>query len=72
MHLPGKAMAGAGTGKAIRDVGRLTKTYGGMASDWAKMSSKKYRAPDGRVFETHWYENEIIGRRVEFKTKLLK
>lgn len=72
MHLPGNAMAGAGSKVVLRDVGRLVKTYGGKASDWAKMSSKKYQALDGREFETHWYQNMRSGKRVEFKTQLVK
>lgn len=51
-------MAGAGSDKAIRDVGRLVSTYGGSAAEWKKQSgivnSAKY------TFDIHWYELEVV------------
>jgi hypothetical protein len=66
----GTAVIGAGTRTPLRDAPRLAENYGGAAEDWAKMTSKNYSGPDGRQFETHWYENTKTGERVEYKTKL--
>ena len=49
---------------------RLAQRYGGHASDWVKKTSKSVYKQNGRVFETHWYENLATGRRVEYKVKL--
>ena len=64
----GVPVAGAGTNTRLRDSNRLANEHGGNASDWAKRSSSQHRAPDGRAFETHWYENGATGQRVEPKT----
>jgi len=36
---------------------------------WAKMTSTAYKAPDGTIMQTHWYENIKTGQRVEYKLK---
>ena len=65
----GLPIAGRGTNTVLRDSPRLAAKYGGQPGEWAKMSSSSYTGADGRVFETHWYENGVTGQRVEFKTK---
>jgi hypothetical protein len=55
--------------KPLRAADRLAETYGGNSADWSKMSSSSYTGPDGRMFETHWYENIVEGIKTEFKTK---
>lgn len=65
----GTPLSGAGTSTPLRDAERLAEQYGGNASDWSKMGSTSYTGSDGRIFETHWYENDITGVRTEFKTK---
>lgn len=67
----GKAIAGAGTNSILRDSGRLSAQYGGAGADWAKMTSASYSSKDGLIIETHWYENLVTGKRVEFKTKII-
>ncbi|WP_164831617.1 RHS repeat-associated core domain-containing protein, partial [Salinivibrio socompensis] len=64
----GVSVAGAGSKTLLRDSKRLANEYGGNTSDWSKRSSLKHTAPDGRKFETHWYENSTTGQRVEPKT----
>ncbi len=64
----GISVAGAGSKTLLRDSKRLASEYGGNTSDWSKRSSLKHTAPDGRKFETHWYENSATGQRVEPKT----
>ena len=65
----GTPIAGAGTSTPLREAERLAEQYGGNASDWSKMGSTSYTGSDGRIFETHWYENDVTGARTEFKTK---
>ena len=64
----GVPIAGAGSKTPLRGSNRLANEYGSNASDWAKRSSTRHKAPDGRSFETHWYENSVTGQRVEPKT----
>ncbi len=64
----GVPIAGHGTKTELRKAEKLADEYGGDASDWAKKSSTQYTAPDGRKYETHWYENSVTGQRVEQKT----
>lgn len=64
----GTAIAGSGSSVALRDSGRLATTYGGNAADWSKMTSSAYRAGDGSVVSTHWYENAANAIRVEYKS----
>lgn len=71
MYGPGVPIAGAGHHVPVRAADRLAEAYGGTPGDWTKMSSKQYASPDGRTFETHWYENSQTGERVEPKTKLV-
>jgi hypothetical protein len=65
----GTVMAGAGavSGRQIDDVNRLVATYGGKATEWAKMTTKVREAGGARI-SVHWYENIATGQRVEFKT----
>jgi RHS repeat-associated protein len=69
-----RVIAGAGhaRGKAINDIARFVETYGGKASDWAKMSGRSFKSSTGKQIEVHWYENVLSGERYEFKTKLVK
>ncbi len=58
------------TGRAIRDVRRLSKVYG--KARWRKLKGvATLRLKDGsvRTAEVHWYEAHGIGRK-EFKLKL--
>ena len=66
----GRAIAGAGTDTLLRDAPRLAATYGGEASDWAKVSSSVYKAADGLIVETHAYLNTVTKQIVEFKSKV--
>lgn len=50
---------------------RLAQQYGGKATDWVKKTSSPF-SKNGKMFETHWYENLSTGQRVEFKTKLIQ
>jgi RHS repeat-associated protein len=68
MAAKGESIAGAGAQKALKDAGRLASTYGGKAADWAKMTSKAFRAGDGSVISTHWYENVASAIKVEYKS----
>jgi len=68
----GKAIAGAGTEVPLREADRLSKTYGGNPSQWAKKTSSSFTVPDGARFETHWYENAKTGQRIEYKTKIIE
>ncbi|MDE0547410.1 hypothetical protein [Microbacterium sp. C7(2022)] len=67
----GTRIIGAGTGRALlsQTTTRLTSQYGGVADDWAKMTSSSFTARNGLTIETHWYENLSNGLRVEPKTK---
>jgi hypothetical protein len=67
----GTPIIGAGTNRALlpQTSGRLASHYGGVADDWAKMTSSTYTARNGFTIETHWYENLANGLRVEPKTK---
>jgi hypothetical protein len=59
------------TGRGIRELARLRKTYG--PGRWRKMKGvARVRLPDGSTAtaEIHWYECHGIGRR-EFKIKTL-
>lgn len=65
----GTIMAGTGGRVPFRDAPRVATEYGGNASDWVKMKSSSFTAPNGTKFEVHWVENIVTGQRVEFKTK---
>ena len=68
----GVTMAGAGaqSGKAINDVNRLVATYGGKASDWAKVTSPAVKDGQGRSLSVHAYRNVDTGKSYEFKIKV--
>jgi RHS repeat-associated protein len=67
----GQPIAGAGTNKVLRDVGRLESEYGGNAADWSKMTSSNYKASDGSMVETHWYQNDATNSgKIEPKSKI--
>lgn len=56
-------------GRRIREVGRLTKVYGG--GRWRKLKGvARVMLPDGStaLAEVHWYERHGLGRR-ELKIK---
>lgn len=57
-------------GKAIRDLERLVRIYGGKPSMWLKKSSPPIEIA-GEFFEYHWYEQHGIGR-FEVKIKKVK
>ncbi|MBI1854181.1 MAG: RHS repeat-associated core domain-containing protein [Planctomycetes bacterium] len=65
----GAAFAGAGTAKPLNDIQRLMSEYGGSATDWVKIRSSNYVAPDGVSFEVHAYQNIRTTQVVEYKTK---
>ena len=68
----GYSMAGkyAVRSRSIDDVQRLVRQYGGQIGDWSKMSVNGARKfSDGTTLEVHWYENDTLGLRVEFKQK---
>ncbi len=57
------------TGRAIRDLARLQRSYG--KGRWRKMKGSariRLRNGDVRLAEVHWYEAHGIGKR-EFKRK---
>lgn len=64
----GRAIAGMGTKKILRDAPRLSAKHGGNPKDWSKVTSKSYKATDGTVFEIHAYRNAVTGKLVEAKT----
>jgi hypothetical protein len=57
-------------GRAIREVERLVRLYGGKVSLWLKKSSPPLEM-EGRIYEFHWYEQHGIGR-FEVKIKEVK
>ena len=57
-------------GKAIREVERLVRLYGGKVSLWLKKSSPPLEM-EGRIYEFHWYEQRGVGR-FEVKIKEVK
>lgn len=65
----GKAFAGKGTNREIRDKFRLESFYKIPADEWMKMSGKGRIIVNGkeRNAELHWYEAE--GMIVEMKVK---
>ncbi len=58
------------SGYGIKDINRLTFTYGGRSIDWAKKSSTQFATNTGQKIELHWYENILTGKRVEYKQKI--
>jgi RHS repeat-associated protein len=66
----GTAISGAGTSTVLRDAPRLAATYGGAASDWAKVSASVYKGVDGFIVETHAYVNTVTKQLVEMKSKV--
>lgn len=63
-------MAGKGTSTPIRDLKRLHTLYGGNPEKWEKKSADVYT--DNYKYVVHWYENESIAPKAEFKIKGLK
>ncbi|MDD9334674.1 MAG: hypothetical protein PV347_01270 [Rickettsiaceae bacterium] len=69
----GKAMAGAGHTKPIKDIKRIVETYGGSPEDWAKMFSKDRVLKEGVVLlpdtnvQLHYYKNIKTGQVIEIK-----
>jgi RHS repeat-associated protein len=63
------AIAGAGSkgDKPLRAASRLAAEYGGKAKDWSKMTSGAYKAADGSVISTHWYEQ--VGSAIRYEMK---
>ncbi len=59
-------LAGGKTGKQIKDIKRITETYGGKEKDWSKRRGTI--VVDGREREIHYYQNNRIGK-VEVKFK---
>ena len=70
MATGGTAIAGAGTSAVLRDAPRLAATYGGAASEWAKVTSSVYTGIDGFIVETHAYVNSVTKQIVEMKSKV--
>lgn len=71
MRQHGFVIAGKKIDVPIRIVNELINRYGGQEDDWVKASSTSFRAEDGTVFETHWYDSIKTQERVEIKVKLL-
>ncbi len=72
-----RVIAGVGSNVPIKDIERITKTYGGTEEDWTKLSSKKIEYKEGILvptriikIEIHWYENIKTGEKVEAKPKI--
>jgi hypothetical protein len=65
-------IAGYGSDKSIKDISRLTATYGGKPNEWSKIRSTNYVAPDGKALEIHAYRNMVTGQIVEPKSKIVK
>lgn len=66
----GRAVAGAGseTGRALWDIERIVRVYGGDPADWVKMvTNTAHKFPLGTTGSTHWLENLLDGRIVEVK-----
>lgn len=65
-----KTFAGKGTKTPYRDAERLTKRYGGEASEWKKVRGDGYADFNGkpRHCELHWSECSKVGR-MEMKVK---
>jgi hypothetical protein len=66
----GRIMAGAGTSKPIRDLGRLVTEYGGKPGDWVKITSEGRKFPDLTTIEVHGYRNLTTGQTLELKSKI--
>lgn len=66
----GLPIAGAGTDTVLRQAERLAVDHGGDAADWSKVTSSAYTAADGQITQTHAYQNKIIDKVVEPKTKI--
>jgi hypothetical protein len=64
----GEPFAGAGSGEIFRDAERVAAEYGGEASEWAKVSSKAFRAADKATIETHAVQHMPTGRVEEIKS----
>ncbi|SRR5713226_8285210 len=62
-----KIIAGAGSDRTLRAADRLAASYGGKAKEWSKVSSGAYRAADGSVISTHWYER--LGSQIKYEVK---
>lgn len=67
-------IAGVGSKKSIKDIARITQTYGGSKNNWVKLSSKQIEFNEGRLIpkrnvkiELHWYENIKTRKKVEPK-----
>jgi hypothetical protein len=72
-----RIIAGSGHKTVIKDIDRLTKTYGGTKDDWIKYSSKQIKYNEGELLpervikiELHWYENIQTRQKVEIKAKV--
>jgi hypothetical protein len=65
----GIAVAGAGdkSGTVLRVAGELAAKYGGKPGEWSKMTSGAYKAADGSVISTHWYER--LGSQIKYEVK---
>lgn len=64
----GRAIAGAGTNKTLREAGRLASEYGGNPADWRKMATSNAVNKGMENFEIHYYQNIKTGQVVEMKT----
>jgi hypothetical protein len=64
----GRAIAGAGTNKTLREAGRLATEYGGNPADWRKMATSNAVNKGMENFEIHYYQNITTGQVVEMKT----
>ena len=63
-------MAGKSTSTRIKDIRRLSNTYGGRPANWQKKSADVYG--ENFKYVVHWYENNGIAPEQEFKIKGVK
>jgi hypothetical protein len=66
----GFILAGGNSGAILRKADIYVKKYGGIASDYVKMTSGDYRVTDTTKIQTHWVENVKTGERYSLKVKL--
>ena len=63
-------MAGKSTSTRIKDIRRLSNTYGGRPANWQKKSADVYG--ENFKYVVHWYENNGIAPEQEFIIKGVK
>ena len=66
-----EVFAGKGTRTPIGDIERIVREHKGTHEDWQKVKAIGTLELDGEIFdaEVHWYQNEEIGKKEEWKFK---